>query len=109
MEYRWEWAFALDALAQVETAQRNWDAAEQHFQQAFEMHHNSGHRHYAARVQVHYAAMLIQLGRNEEATRLLGEAESALRELALDREAEQARQLLAACTTPETTGGSDPA
>lgn len=109
MKYRWEWAYAFDALAQVEIAQRNWDAAEQHFQQAFEMHHNAGHRHYAARVQVHYAAMLIQLGRSEEAARLLGEAEAALRELALDREAEQARQLLAACTTPETTGGSDPA
>ena len=74
--------------------------ADQRFQQAFEMHRNAGHRHYPARSQVHYATTLVQLGRSEEAARFSGRLR-LLRELALDREAEQVRQLLAACATPK--------
>lgn len=100
MKYRWECAFALDALAQVETAQRSWNAAEQHYQQALDINRSSDYRHEAARVQVHYGMMLLKLDRSDEAAPLLTEAEAALTELGLDREVEVARQLRSKCIVP---------
>ena len=86
--------FALDALAQVEAAHQDWDSATQHFEGAMAQYNLIGDRHYAARSQKHWAAMLIAQGNFQEAIGLLKAALEVFLELGLAHEVTEAQELL---------------
>jgi len=92
--YQIEVGYALDALARVEVAKKDWETATQHFQRAIDIHQKAGHRHFLARTQRHLAEMVLQKGEKQKAIELLQTAMTTFKELNLAHEIEKTQKVL---------------
>lgn len=87
-------SYGLEALAQVEAKQQNWDLATDHFNQAITIHQKAGAQRNVARFKTHFAEMLIQQGKQEQAIELLQTALMIFQTLALTHEITRTKNIL---------------
>ena len=67
-------SYALDALAQVQTARSDWELAQSTYEQSIAVAAAAGVKHYAAFAQRHYADLLLQAGDRQRGLDLLTRA-----------------------------------
>jgi adenylate cyclase len=87
--------YAHDALARVEAARQNWDAANKHFNSAITTLQELGDRAFAAQVQCRYAQTLLLQNRRGEAIELFRAVLETFDDLKLQEEVIAIRHLLA--------------
>lgn len=75
--------YSYDALAQVEAAQQNWDAASEHFIMAHHHYQNIQSHCFVATVQLHHGAAMLQQGQQGQARELLQAASATFQALGI--------------------------
>jgi tetratricopeptide (TPR) repeat protein len=87
-------AFAMHAMAKIETALENWRQATKFFQQSIALFLKERDPQLAGRVQVDFAKALIERGAKKQAFDLIQAAIASFQELKLTYEIEKAERLL---------------
>lgn len=86
-------AYAHDAFGQVETVEKHWEAAAQHFTQAIAIYEQMGYLRSIARCQYHFAEALLQQDKAEETEALLHKALKTFQDLKIEYEIVKVQEL----------------